>query len=319
MDSAVLDGEQQEDETISVVAIHTEMLLTLTVEEWNDAISSARDEDPDFVIDLRGAYLSYQDFRDRNLRNADFTGATLRETVFRRCNLTGSVFDNAEVARADFSYSILTDSNLRVAPFVETAHTHGTVGYVPPPPDITEEVARHYLNEAINDPNSIVNDGLAEIVESGVRAWWHGNQLKFYLVSEIDELVDLCDRHQCSCETDHMCEGTCDCCPCARGNCECEPHHTHEEIEESGDRYLATFVGHIEFGWSASTGLYPKIVADELSRHPHVSSSGNICWGDTYLPKESLRMADWLMSVQGWICQHNPSDEYRHIRDLPKL
>lgn len=309
------------EEHVSQQEMNVRLLEQTTTAQWNELMQGCREIYGDgWGPDFSGARVYDLNLRSRDLRNANFRGADMQYSDFSHCDMSNMLVDQmTRFYQARFAYTIVTGcDNLRDCAVGGARDLDKAIGYIPPPPDVTADVARHMLRQAINDEMEEVCGGLREMHEEGsMKFHWDNDKLRFYMVYEIQKHIDICKDGHCDCETDHACEGSCDCCPCARGDCECEPDHCNES-EPTDDWYLATVVGHIGYEWSDHRGLICKIHMDETSRHPHVSRSGDICWGDTDFP-HNLRAADHLMTIMGWIGQHNPSDPYREIEDLPLI
>lgn len=295
------------------------MVRELEASEWNEAVNACRAEDPDWAPDLSGYSFFERNLSSRDLRGANFHNCTLDWAKLRNCDLTDADFTGATMNGCNVTFANLTGSSYREAfGWDQVVGGESATGYRAPLPDVTEQVARHFLLEAIRDKNSIVNEGLEELRNNGVNAEWQGSELKFWMSNEIERHRNDCDDGDCCCETEHACEGGCECCACYRGDCDCTPDHDYESTYETGEYYLATVIGRVKFEWNVHTGLYGDIRLTDGSLHPHVDTNGTICWGDATTPR-SLRVADYLLMVQGWIGQHNPSSEYRPITDLPQI
>lgn len=328
--STVQDAAIREDELVtiaeavvgdegfaSVKDITVEFLIHSTADEWNTAVGLIRREDQDWEPDLSHRSLREQDFSGKNLRGADFTGSILDRSVFSSCDLRDATFSNASLYRANISYADVSGSNYRDASHWNTVEHEGTIGYAPPLRDVSADVARHFLIQAIADPNSEINEGLEELRSSGIAARWVGQNVSFWMTHEIQRNQSDCHDGGCSCEVIHSCEGCCDCCSCYRGECDCEPEHDYEDFYPTNEYYLATVIGHVSYEWSDTNGLSAVVSMSADTMHPHVNrENGRICWGDSQKP-DSLRAADHLLRVMGWIGQHNPTSEYRSIDDLP--
>jgi hypothetical protein len=294
-----------------------ELAKTTGADEWNSLVEKMRQIDPSWAPDFsHRTFAAGHDVEGKDFSRADFREAQLSYVSFINCDLTGANLTNASIAYADFRGADLTGVNMSSAFGVEQARNlDRALGFRPPLRDVTEEAARYFLNEAINDPDSDVNEGLKELAESNINFRWSGDRLKFWMCAEIEEMECPCKDYSCECEIYHACEGSCDCCSCYTGDCECEGEHTWE-VYETGRIRLATVIGEVEYVWSDLRGLRAEIKMHPESRHPHVSPSGVICWGDSYM-EPTIRAADCLLRVMGWIGQHNPIDPYREIEDLP--
>lgn len=285
---------------------------------WNDLVASMRAEDEEWVPNFSGQRFYNERYADCNFFGADFTDAVLDEAQFRFCVMDECKFDGASMFGTRFTYTNVTDSTYRQALSWESAIWDSCAGYTPPLPDITEDVARHYLREQIGQRDSEVNAGLAELRESGVRCEWRGTELRFWFASEVERHYDACEEGECDCETDHACSGDCDCCACYTGNCDCSPDHSYGDLSPTGERYLSTVIGRVTYSWHPTNGLRGGLVMDEASKHPHISTDGSLCLGDAIMPR-TLVAADFIVMLLGWAPGHNPSDEYRSIRDLPRV
>lgn len=295
-----------------------EILIHEPARVWNEAVRAIREEDPDWYPDLSGMNLNSVSLSDRNLSRADFTDASITRTSFYACDLTGANFTRADMYRASFEHADVTGSNYKEGSDWSSAYWSNCAGYTPPLPDVTEAVARAILREAIADKNSIVNEGLDALRESGIRAQWVGDRLKFWMTHEIEEQRSPCHDGDCHCEVEHACHGDCSCCSCYTGDCDCEPDHDYEDYAPTDNYYLATVIGHIEYRWDSYGGLRGDISMSPDTLHPHVQNGGTVCWGNAIMPR-SLRAADYLLTIMGWIGQHNPASEYRPISDLPHI
>lgn len=285
---------------------------------WNDLVASMRAEDEEWVPNFSGQRFTGERYSDCNFFGADFTDATLDNAVFRFCVMDEAKFDGASMFGASFSYCNVTDSTYRQGISWENASWDTCAGYRAPLPDITEQVARHYLFEQIGQRDSEVNAGLAELRENGVRCEWRGTELHFWFASEVERQVDACEEGECDCETDHACEGCCDCCACYNGNCDCSPDHNYGDLYSTGERFLGTVIGKVTYSWHATRGLQGGLEMNRASCHPHISTDGSLCLGDAIMPR-SLVAADFIVMLLGWAPGHNPSDEYRSIHDLPRV
>lgn len=303
----------------SVASLTAQMLRDLSSDEWNAMVSSAREADPEWSIDL-----SNQNFYEGNLSYRNFDGANFHATTLDLANMNSSSLIGANLTHASlyqtrFRYADVTDANYKDAASWSEARWQDTAGYVPPLVDCTERVARYHLNQLINDPDSIVNEGLKDLIDSGLRASWQGTELHFWMAHEIEKQRSLCSEGECGCETEHSCNGDCDCCACYSGNCDCEPDHDFESFDGTDEWYLATIVGRVTYNWNDYHGLRGQVRMDNGTMHPHVQAGCNtICWGDACQPN-NLKAADYIHMVMGWIGQHNPSSEYRDVEDLPQI
>lgn len=293
------------------------MLRELSITDWNFMVADMRAEEPDWYPVLADQTFYDLDLRDRDLRGASFRATTLDHTNLSNCDLTDANFAGASLYQTRFTDADVTGSNYKDAISWEDARWLRTDGYVPPLVDCTEQVARQCLVDAINDPDSIVNDGLRMLVDNGLSAEWRGSKLHFWMTHQMQRFIDPCEESECDCEYDHACVGGCECCACYRNECDCERDHCHE-IEETSQMYLATVIGHVEFRWDDRRGLEGHVSMDHQTKHPHVSTAAVACWGDAQAP-DTIRVADHLLMVMGWIGQHNPASEYRPITDLPRV
>lgn len=298
------------------------MLRSLSSAAWNEAMAASREVNgDDWSLDLSDTRFYEGQFDYRDFKGVNFKGAHLEHCNFDYADLTGAVFDaTSYVFAARFRRATLTGANLRVAGGIEhTYHLSSAIGYVAPLVDVTKEVAHHFLMEAIKDETSFIHEGLEELRGDGFRLFWVEDKLKFYLSCEMERYRDLCKEGHCACPVDHACIGECSCCSCYDGSCDCEPDHDYTENDPTGEWYLATIVGHIEFQWNSSIGYIGNIVMDRHSQHPHVSVSGHICWGDMEMPR-SIKPIEYFVAMLGWVGQHNPTDPYREITtDLPRI
>lgn len=304
---------------ISTAELNHHLLKTTTTAEWNAAISDSRFEMGSYWgPDLSGRYLADMQLNGRDFMNADLTGASLSYAEMEGCNLRGVDFLGCTVTNVSLVGSDLTNAyGLDTAQGIMTAKLDDVIGYRRPLPDRTFHVASMALAEAVRDKTSILNEGLDDLRSNCVNMDWVGTSLRFWLSHEIEEISSPCTTGDCYCEVEHACHGTCECCPCYLGECDCEPNHEND-TDETGNVYLATVIGSVEFEWNDNTGYRGVIKMNEATLHPHVATSGAPCWGDAVMPR-TLRTADYILMILGWVGQHNPESEYREIRDLPRL
>ena len=299
-----------------------QLLIELTPEEWNEGVDDAQSHDPDWGPNLRYTNLHSLMLNNRNLSNADLRDTTLDYVSLADSDLTNARVNYATtVLETSFLRTNLTGVDIDSCYALDLARNlDRAFGYTPPLPVVTEDVARLMLKQAINEEMPEVCEGLREMQAEGLRIQWRDDKLHFWLVQEIQRYRDDCEAGHCSCHDyiEHACEGGCECCSCYRGECDCEPEHEHN-VEPTDEWYLATIIGHIQYRWNDYHGLVGDIHMSEQSKHPHVSQSGSICWGDAQIP-QTLKAADYLMTVMGWVGQHNPVDPYREIQhDLPLI
>lgn len=297
--------------------VNQHLLRTLTREEWNEAIAAAREHVPGILIDLRWVrfvsmtYVGY-DFGQTNLMHSNLSGC-----VFDACD-----FGSARMLQASLHSTAFKNCNLENVEFsvgaLEGSAVIACTGYRAELRDVTEQVAQNFLIDQIADPYSEINAGRVALSDNGMRSEWRGSALHFWVMTEIEKRGSYCNEGACDCEVEHECDSaSCHHCPCYEGDCECQANHDYDGGEYGTGRiYLATLVGKVEYMWRDGRGFVPRISMLDGTLHPHVSTELAICWGDAHM-QESLCAADHLMTVMGWMCQHNPADEYRSIDDLP--
>lgn len=285
---------------------------------WNLLMMDMRAElGDDWGPDFSHANFSERGGQRMDFKNANFTDCRLDYCSFRECDMTNANFSGASLYDTRFIDTDVTGSDYKQGLSYGNAQWSGDcAGYVAPLPDISREVALHYLREAINDPDSFVNVGLSELREGGLRAEWRGHQLHFWFSAEIHKCRNLCDEGECDCETEHACQGDCDCCACYTGNCDCQPDHEYDTFYPTGDIYLASVIGQVDYSWN--NGLYGDLKMSPSSMHPHISTSGALCLGDAEMPR-TMQASDFIVMLLGWAPGHNPSSEYRDIEELPLL
>ncbi len=306
---------------VTITGSVAELLRQMTSDEWNEYAREQREAVGDeWGADVRGMSFGSADLRYKDLRNANLCGCDMDYAKLDFANLTDAKVNTfTSLYRTSFEQANITGvkdfndcQSVNSAKYVSTA-----IGYVAPLLDVTEAVARVMLRDAINNELPEVCEGLREMGADGLKFHWSGETLKFYMVHEIQRFRDRCKEENCECDTDHACVGGCSCCACYNGDCGCERDHDNE-VEETDEWYLATIIGHIEYRWNDHRGLFANIVMDASSRHPHVGHGGQICWGDATI-EPGLKAADHLMTIMGWIGQHNPSDPYREMHELPLI
>lgn len=290
------------------------LLNNLTEAEWNEAMYACREEMGENWGPTPNGTLVTTPLCDRDLVNINMNLLSVGTNSFVRCKLNGSYIQKPECVLRFYECD-LTDSNLSS---LDSCHHTFFDCINAPLPDVTSGFAMHFLREAVRDEQSFIHEGLSEIASSGVSYRWDGYELKFWLMSEVERHIDYCEEGECECEIEHECQGSCECCPCASRSCECEPSHDHY-TEAVGDIYLATFIGKITYRWNdRKRSIEANMYAVDGTKHPHVSRDLSICWGDAQ-SIDSLKPADHMLRVIGWIGQHNPSSEYRSIYDLPQI
>lgn len=295
------------------------LLAETTSSQWNDLIQVCREQYGDeWGPDFSGSTIESINCVDRDFGNANLRGTRCDYSDFTRADLSGAKVNSL----TSFYRSTLTGADVTGVCEIDGCQgidrargLYDAIGYTPPLPVVTEAAARAVLREAIDSSLPDVCEGLSEMSAEGMRLQWRDDNLHFWFAHEINRQIDPCKTGDCDCEVDHACAGDCSCCSCYNNDCECEADHAYE-ISETNEWYLATVAGHIEYRWTEHRGLTGHIVMSCRSMHPHVSTSGTICWGDTDIP-QTLKAADYLMTIMGWIGQHNPSDPYRDIFDLP--
>lgn len=302
---------------ISVARATAWVIGHTTKEEWNKLVDDAKLDDRYWLPELSNQVLGGMDLSGRNLRGAMMCGATLDRVDFSGADLTGANLYGASIYNTQFELADLTGVDIAACDSVSSAFLDNAIGYTKPLPDITEQLAKQALYEQINDPHSHVNEGLQALLDSGLQAEWNGTKLTFFMSQQMERYRDDCRDGDCNCEVYHSCGGSCSCCSCYTGDCDCEPEHDGETYP-TGEAYLATVIGELYFEWNSVVGMIGNISMSSQSLHPHISTAGSVCWGDAEMPR-TMRAADYMLMVIGWIGQHNVESEYREITDLPNL